>query len=67
MIKSSRKSPNADGIYLPGEIEYIKLDQNLRSGIEVSDAISAQLCEYSCKVKLISQGDTLEKLIAIAE
>jgi LDH2 family malate/lactate/ureidoglycolate dehydrogenase len=44
-IKASPKAKGASRIYLPGEIEYEKEQQNLNEGIEVSSATAGKLNE----------------------
>jgi LDH2 family malate/lactate/ureidoglycolate dehydrogenase len=44
-IKASPKAKGASRIYLPGEIEYEKEQQNLNEGIEVSAATAGKLNE----------------------
>jgi LDH2 family malate/lactate/ureidoglycolate dehydrogenase len=50
-IKTSRKAKGVSRIYLPGEIEYEKEQQNLNEGIEVNPATAGKLNDLLEKFK----------------
>lgn len=67
MIKSSRVASGFSEIFLPGEIEFIKMEENKQSGLEVTDAVAVELCKYASKVGLISANADFEALLAVCK
>lgn len=63
MLKHSRAAVGFDMVMLPGEPEQLNLERFMKSGIEVSEAIAAELCQLSEKSGLLHQGEGFSDLI----
>lgn len=63
MMKSSRKAPGVEEIFLPGEIERRKYIELMETGIEVSDALQKELTELSLKLGVQFEGDDFRALV----
>ena len=46
-IKSLEKNPGTNEIYLPGELEYLKMQRGLKEGLELSESSHKALKELS--------------------
>lgn len=64
MIKGSRKAEGSAEIYLPGELEYRKREAALKTGVEIGDALLAELTELAIKENVAKEGETLGSIIA---
>ncbi len=62
MMKDSRKSPGVDEIFVPGEIEYRKFQENRKTGVSFSDALEKELTELSVQLGALKEGETLKSL-----
>jgi LDH2 family malate/lactate/ureidoglycolate dehydrogenase len=63
MMKYSRPAEGVKEIFLPGEIEYRKFEEQKEKGFEVSEALGKELSELAAGLGLVSEGDTFEKLV----
>ena len=63
MMKESRKAPGVAEIFMPGELEFKAFDRFLESGIEVSDALQAELAALAKKLGIDYGGDDFEALL----
>lgn len=51
-VKATKKSPHTDEIYLPGEIEYLKAEQNERRGIPINNELLQSLNNLANKLNV---------------
>ena len=63
MMKASRKAPGVEEIFMPGELEFRAFDRFLESGIEVSEALQAELAELAKKLGIDYGGDNFDALL----
>ena len=63
MIKASRRAEGVEEIFLPGEIERRKYEQLTESGVAVSDALQAELCQLSRRLGVDFAGDGFADLL----
>ena len=63
MMKESRKADGVEEIFLPGEIERKKYEQYMKTGIEVSDALQAELAGLAKKLGVPFEGDSFADLL----
>lgn len=63
MMKESRKAPGVAEIYMPGELEFKAFDHFLESGIEVSEALQAELAQLAKKLGIDYGGDDFAALL----
>ncbi|MBR1457068.1 MAG: Ldh family oxidoreductase, partial [Oscillospiraceae bacterium] len=63
MLKSSRRAAGVDEIFLPGEIEQRKFRAFMESGVEVSEALQAELTALSRRLGVAFEGDRFEDLL----
>ena len=63
MMKASRKAPGVEEIFMPGELEFRAFDRFLECGIEVSEALQAELAELAKKLGIDYGGDNFEALL----
>ncbi len=63
MVKASRKAEGVDEIFLPGEIERKKFKEFMMTGIEVSEALQAELTQLSRKLGVDFAGDSFPDLL----
>jgi L-2-hydroxycarboxylate dehydrogenase (NAD+) len=63
-LKSGRKAENVNEIYMPGEIEMRRFDQNVPNGYEVSEALQAELVGYAVEFGVAETGTSFEDLIS---
>ena len=63
MMKDSRKAPGAKEIFLPGEIEYRKMETMKKTGFEVSEKLAAELTELSVKLGAVEAGGDFTDLV----
>lgn len=64
MIKDSRKAEGVNEIFLPGEIEFRKKEENMRTGITISDTLCAELLELGRAIGVIPGGVSFEDYLA---
>ena len=62
-IKAGKRAKDVSEIFMPGEIEMRRFDQNFETGYEVSDALQAELAGYAVKFGVIDEGCTFASLI----
>jgi len=55
-IKASPKAPNVDEIFLPGEMEYISYDRQIRDGIEYPTEVIEEIKTISTDLKVPIPG-----------
>lgn len=65
MVKSSRPAAGVPEIFLPGEIEFRKLEQLRKNGLPVTEAVEKELCLYAAKRGLIPAGGSFAELLAV--
>ena len=63
MVKASRKAEGVDEIFLPGEIERKKYKEFMETGIEVSEALQAELTQLSRRLGVNFEGDSFPDLL----
>ena len=63
MVKASRNAEGVDEIFLPGEIERKKFKEFMMTGIEVSEALQAELTQLSRKLGVDFAGDSFPDLL----
>lgn len=63
MMKDSRKAEGFDEIFMPGELEYKAFNKFLETGIEVSDALQAELTALAKKLGVEFEGDNFTALL----
>jgi L-2-hydroxycarboxylate dehydrogenase (NAD+) len=63
-IKASRKAKGVNEILMPGELEFKRYEQYLKTGYEVSEALGAELAGYGEKFGLIPEGAGFDALVA---
>ena len=62
MMKYSRKAEGVDEIFVPGEIEYRKFEENRQKGVEFSEALEKELTELSVQLGALKPGEALKEL-----
>lgn len=67
VIKTSKKAVGFDEIFLPGEIEYRLKETLLKTGVDFSDAMCADLLKTAVSLGIANDGDTFEQLICSIE
>ena len=63
MMKESRRAEGVDEIFLPGEIEHRKYAEYMETGIEVSEALQAELAELAKKLGVPFEGESFTDLL----
>ena len=63
MMKDSRKAEGVEEIFLPGEIERKKYAEYMKSGIEVSEALQAELAQLARKLGVPFEGESFTDLL----
>ncbi|MBO5556994.1 MAG: Ldh family oxidoreductase [Oscillospiraceae bacterium] len=63
MMKESRKAPGVKEIFLPGEIEYRKMETMKQTGFEVSEKLAAELAELSVQLGEVPEGTDFAALV----
>ena len=63
MMKDSRKAEGVEEIFLPGEIEFRKFEENKRTGMEFTPALEAELTQLSADLGVIEPGASFEELV----
>ena len=63
MMKASRKAPGFEEIFMPGELEFKAFDKFLESGVDVSEALQAELAQLAKKLGIDYGGDDFEALL----
>ena len=64
MMKESRKAPGVEEIFVPGEIEYRKFEENKKTGMSFSPALEKELTELSRQLGALGEDETLKDLAA---
>ncbi len=54
MMKDSRKAPGVNEIFLPGELEIRKLNENLEKGVSLSQALENELLQLAKSVNAVN-------------
>ena len=62
-MKNSRKAPGVEEIFLPGELEFRAFERFLESGIEVSEALQAELSMLAKKLGIEFEGEDFASLL----
>lgn len=62
-IKSGTKAENVKEIFLPGEIEMRKFDQNVEEGYEVTEALQKELLGYAVRFGIAAEGKDFGALL----
>lgn len=63
MMKDSRKAEGVEEIFMPGEIEYRKFEENMKKGISFSPALEKELTELSIELGAIDGGEDFAALV----
>lgn len=63
MMKSSRKAPGVEEIFMPGELEYKKFEELKLQGLDVSVALENELVELCISLGAIEDGANFEDLV----
>ena len=63
MMKDSRKAPGVAEIFMPGELEFRKLDQMKAEGFTVSEALKAELTQLAVKLGAIDEGMSFADMV----
>ncbi len=63
MMKNSRKAPGVEEIFMPGEIEYRKFDENKEKGMSFSDALEEELTQLCVDLGVVEAGTSFEELV----
>ena len=63
MMTESRKAEGVEEIFLPGEIERRKYNEYMKTGIEVSDALQAELAQLARKLGVPFEGENFSDLL----
>ena len=63
MMKNSRKASAVSEIFMPGELEFKKLDTMKADGFNVSDALMAELTELSIALGAIESGSSFSDML----
>lgn len=64
LLKNSRKAEGVKEIFLPGEIEMMKMAQRSKDGITVSPALAEQLLNDARELGLVGAGDDFPALVS---
>lgn len=64
MMKGSRKAPGVSEIYLPGELEFIYLEENMKKGITFSPALEEELIRLAIELGVVPDGTDFPTLVA---
>ena len=64
MMKYSRPAEGVKEIFMPGELEFKKFDEFKASGVEVSEALGAELAGLAAKLGVVPEGSSFEELMA---
>lgn len=62
-IKASRRADGVNEIYLPGELEFRRLERYMKTGYEVSDALGAELAGYAAQFGIVPEGTGFGELV----
>lgn len=63
MMKTSRKAPGVEEIFMPGEIEYKKFGQLKQTGLEFSDALENELAGLAASLGIVPEGTDFAALV----
>ena len=63
MMKDSRKAPGVEEIFLPGEIEFKKFEENRKTGMSFSPALEKELTELAIGLGAVPEGTDFEGLV----
>lgn len=63
MMKGSRKAEGVEEIFMPGEIEFRKLEENRKKGMSFSAALEKELVELSVALGVVPSGSDFEGLV----
>ncbi len=63
MMKDSRRAEGVEEIFLPGELERRKYNVLLQTGIEVSEALQAELAQLARKLGVPFEGESFTSLV----
>lgn len=61
-IKNSKRKENVSEIFVPGEIEYNKLELNMKEGIELKDNVYTYLEKVAKEYKIIDEDQSLNEM-----
>lgn len=64
MLKDSRKVPGVEEIFLPGEIEYRKFEENKKTGMSFSDALCDELTGIAVGLGIVPEGSSFADVVA---
>lgn len=63
MMKDSRKAAGVSEIFLPGEIEYRKFEENMKNGMAFSEKLENEIVQLAVKLGVIPEGTDFKSLV----
>ena len=63
MMKESRRAPGVEEIFLPGEIEFRKMDEMKKNGFSVSEALQKELSSLAAELGAVEEGTDFASLL----
>ena len=63
MLKSGKRQPGVEEIFVPGEIEARKQEDNMESGIELSASLMEELRLRAAQIGSIDEGDSFDAML----
>lgn len=66
-IKAGNKAPGVSEIFLPGELEFKRLEDNLVHGYDVSDALQSELLAFAVKCGVVQETADFDELLRAAD
>ncbi len=61
-IKQSEKAPGIEEIYVPGEIEFLKAEENAIKGIEITENMGQILLDLATELDIAKENDSIHDL-----
>lgn len=63
MMKDSRKAAGVSEIFLPGEIEYRKFEENMKNGMTFSEKLEGEIAQLAAELGVVPAGTDFESLV----
>ncbi|NCB50597.1 MAG: Ldh family oxidoreductase [Clostridia bacterium] len=64
MMKGSRKAEGFDEIFMPGEIEYRKKAENIKTGLSITDTLCDDLFDLGIAIGALNPGQSFEGFVS---
>lgn len=61
-IKTSKKAPGTEEIFVPGEIEFLKAEQNAAKGIGITKNMGKILLDLAIELDMVTEGEKIDSL-----